>query len=224
MEQQLTQPRRAFLTTAASVVLAGCLGGGDAGGKGDQDIRAHPAMTGVEASPRLGPDQPVPEATVVAFSDPSCPQCARFAERTFPNLRRRFVEPGQMAYIWRALPTVEPWADRAVAALLAAHEQDEAAFWWLKTRLHRHRSSVTDKNVIDRVVSWLATRDGIDTEAVRHDVENGRFDEHLAADRRAADDSNVDAVPSFVLFRGEEFVSVVVGPHSTDVFASALDL
>lgn len=219
-----TQPRRAFLATAASAAVAGCLGGGDAGEEGDQGIREHPATSGMEASPRLGPDRPVPEATVVAFSDPSCPQCARFAERTLPDLRRRFVEPGRMAYVWRALPVVEPWADRAVAALFATHERDEAAFWWLKARLHGRRSSLTEGTVLDRVVSWLATRDGVDAEAVRDDVEDERFDDHVAADRTAADGSGVDAVPSFVLFREAAFVTVVVGPHSADVFASALEL
>jgi len=70
----------------------------------------------------------------------------------------------------------------------------------------------------------LRERDAVDGDAVRTAVEEGRYDERIAADRRAAEGSEITSVPSFVLFRDGKYVTTVVGPQPSEVFEGALDL
>lgn len=218
----VTLPRRALLAALGGAVPAGCLGGG--GGNDGTGFENHPATVDLASAPRLGPPPGSAETTVVAFGDPSCPQCSAFAEHTLPELRAEYIGAGRMSYVWRALPSVEAWAESAVVTMLAAHDQEPDTFWWVQDRYHEHQSRITTENVVDEAVGWLAGRDNVDADEVRRDVAAGRFDPRVTADQQAADDSGVDVVPSFVLFNEGEFVSIVVGPHSSDLFAAALDL
>jgi protein-disulfide isomerase len=214
--------RRAVLGIVGGALSTGCLGGGET--TDTVRIENHPATVDIESAPMIGPPPEDAEITIVGFSDPSCPQCADFSKHTLPELKKRYIDPGRMSYIWRALPSVAEWADEAVAILLAVHEQHSATFWWLKRRFHESRSEITTENVVDKAIAWLADRNDVDPGTVRQAVGDQRFDSHLAADQQAADGSGVEAVPSFVLFRDGQLVTVVVGPHSPTLFEAALDL
>lgn len=214
--------RRAVLGIIGGAVSAGCLGSSDT--KDTVRLENHPATVDIDSAPMIGDSPASAEITIVGFSDPSCPQCADFSKHTLPELKKRYIDPGRMSYIWRALPTVTEWAEEAVATLLAVHEQHSAMFWWLKRRFHENRAEITTENVVDKASAWLNEREAVDINAVRHAVVDGRFDARLTADQEAADDSGVEAVPSFVLFRDGKFVTVVVGPHSPKLFEAALDL
>ena len=216
--------RRALLATAAGLAASGC-SALDGEPRGNRPVVAeHPATTGLAEVPRLGPEATSAETVVVEFGDPSCPQCARFAERTFPELRSQYVDAGHMTYVWRGLPTVEPWARRAVSVLLATHARDPATFWWLKYMYHEGHTVVTAGDVVERAVDWLAERDDVDGRAVRDDVADGTFADRIETDERVAAASDVETVPSFVLFREGEYVTTVFGPQSPAVFANALSL
>lgn len=219
-----TVRRRHFLrATVGTVALAGCLGHSDDEADAS-DLGEHPALTDSGVVPRLGPDPASAEAVVVEFGDPSCLQCATYADRTFPTLRGDYVDPGRIAYLWRGRPTVAEWAASGIATLHATHEQDPAAFWWLKDRYYDEQGSITTDDTVDRAVEWLGKRDAVDGDAVRIAVDEGQYDERIDTDSRAAAASDVTGVPTFVLFREGEYVTTVVGPQPPEVFEGALDL
>lgn len=198
--------------------IAGCLGDDESG------TADHPALDGPDGVPRLGPSPEEAEGIVVAFEDPSCSSCATFAAETFPQLRDGPIEDGRVSYLWRSLPWVEPdWSRPAINGLYDVHEQDSEAFWELKGAFYDGQGELNEGNVREWTESEVESL-SIDSESVVSAMEEGRYDDRIDAVEGMAEESEVTAVPSFVLFEGGEYVTTVVGPQSYDVFEGALDL
>jgi protein-disulfide isomerase len=218
--------RRAMLTALGTgVVSAGCLSASD-GSEDPETLDEHPAAENVNDSPTLGPPVGDAATTVVAFEDPSCSSCAEFASGTLPELRDRAIEPGDTSYVWRATPGVEPWGEPAAGALLAVRERDPDAFWTVKGFYYAERSSITVDTVYDRTAAFVDEETDAAPTAVL-DAMAGEDDgilEHIERDETAATASDVETLPTFVLFRGDEYVTTVVGNHSYEVFEGALEL
>src|SRR3954466_14524657 len=114
MELGTTSNRRQFLLGTAAVVLAAVAGGGyylwtrpaaeaqgggsAGGGEGSfstADLMA-PGPLGDEV---LGkPDAPV---TIIEYASMTCPHCAHFHEAIYPEFKKRFIETGQVRFIFR---------------------------------------------------------------------------------------------------------------------------
>lgn len=77
-------------------------------------------------APVLG--SPNASVTVVIFSDFECPYCGEFALETFPTIRSRLVDTGQVRVAFRHFPLgTHPYANRAAQASACAHDQN--TFW-----------------------------------------------------------------------------------------------
>jgi protein-disulfide isomerase len=217
--------RRALLTAfGAGITSTGCLSASNEEEAATLD--EHPATEDVDDSPTLGLSVGDAAATIVAFEDPSCDSCAEFANGTLPELRDRAVEPGEVSYVWRASPGVEPWGEPATRALFAVYERDPVEFWPLKGFYYAERSSIDAETVHDRTAAFVGEETGIEPTAVLEAME-GEDDavlDYVERDEAAAAASDVETVPTFVLFRDGEYVTTVVGNHSYEVFEGALDL
>jgi len=108
LESALPFTRR-FVTSAAPLVLAfSGLSGGLAAllsGQARADDTASPAEladAGPDGDVMVGSDQaPV---TVIEYASMTCPHCAHFAETTFPELQKRYIDTGKVRYTLRAFP------------------------------------------------------------------------------------------------------------------------
>lgn len=178
-------------------------------------------------SPRIGPPIDDGVATIVVFADPSCPTCAQFYDDGYQKLYDRAVSPGRVSYLWRGLPSVEPWGRPATRALFALHDLDASGFWLLKARYYTQQSSIRAGNLNRVTKRFLSETDlDVDTEFVVSAMEDEP--ESVAArikhDEDAAEASNIEAIPSFVLFREGRYVTTVVGNQPYEVFEGALEL
>lgn len=80
--------RRTFLAAAAVMALAGCSQGKGAGGA-DGDV-----VLGKANAP----------VTVIEYASPSCPACAAFNEEIYPEFKKKYVDTGQVRYVFREAP------------------------------------------------------------------------------------------------------------------------
>ncbi len=202
---------------------AGCLGDDDDDPRPRSD---HPATDDVDG-PRLGPAVGDAAATIVAFEDPSCATCARFATDTFPVLVDEAIDPGHVTYLWRANLGVEPWGRPATRALFAIYDREPAAFWELKERYYAEREGMDEQSVRELTHAFLEETDvTVDPDAVSEaiDGDDEAVTDRIAGDEAAAAASELELVPSYVLFRDAEYVSVVAGNQPYEVFEGALDL
>lgn len=184
----------------------------------------HPSTAGLAEQPTLGPDPTVAPAVVVAFEDPSCPNCRAFERDTFPNLRAAAVEDESLSFVYRNFPFAYPWGRPAMQALESTYARDAAAFWSLKAHYFAEQPSFSTANVFRKTREFLAANASVDAEAVVADAEAEVHDAAVQADVDAGNDAGVPSTPTCFLFRDGAYVTRVSGARSYSVFATALGL
>lgn len=236
--------RRIFLgcIATAGVSLSGCLdrgsteadsntptasGSGDGsngGGSSDSTsgVDTHAAATALDDQPVLGPSPTEAGGVIIEFADPSCPGCARFEEKTFPEIKSELVEPGRVAFIYREYPNVAPWGESASQALEGTYELDEEAFWGLKSFFYSNTDSLSNDNVLEKTEGYLKANTTVDASAVVEGVRNDEFAGQVEQDVEAGNEAGVSGTPSFFLFRSGSFVTSIQGPQDYSVFKNAL--
>lgn len=85
-----------------------------------------------------------PKVALIDFSDFQCPYCARYARETYPEIRREFVESGQVKYVFFNLPLeqLHPLALHASEAAECAGRQEK--FWDMHDRLFKARATLSE--------------------------------------------------------------------------------
>lgn len=223
--------RRALLGGGAAGLVLGVGGavangalGGDGNGRSSTSLAGHPAASALGSQPILGPAPTDADGTIIAFEDPSCPSCARFELGTFPTLEAELVDAGAVSFSYRGIPVVQPWGEPAVLALEATYARDDAAFWALKEFYYSSQGQLDRQNVRSATQEFLTDQTDVDAAAVLDDVEQATHRDAVNADLQASREAGVRGTPTFFLFRGDSFVTKIVGPQPYDVFKNALGL
>jgi len=251
----MTRTRRRFLGAVAgatTVGVAGCLGGGqgsddgapatDESGEGDGEERrdgggdgsgggntlgSHPAATGLDGQPRLGPPPGEAAGTIVAFEDPSCHRCRVFEEQTAPRIRSELVDPGDATLVFRGFPNVYPWGEVGVRALEATYARDADAHWTLLDHYFDEQATFEGEGreaVLPRTREFLAAETAVDADAVAAAVEDGEADAAVEADLAAGEEAGVNGTPTVFLFRDGEYRTQATGSVGFEFVTTALGL
>jgi protein-disulfide isomerase len=90
-----------------------------------------------------------PKLAIVEFSDFQCPFCAQHSRSVFRQLRKDFVDTGQVAYVFMNLPLelTHPFARRASEAAECAAKQGR--FWDMHDALFLNQASLAEPNLPD---------------------------------------------------------------------------
>jgi protein-disulfide isomerase len=99
--------RRLVLTAIAALSLAAC---GQANG-------AKPASGGAIGD-EMVQGNPNAKVTVVEYASASCPHCAQWHEEVYPSFKKKYVDTGQVKFVFREFITPPPEV-AAAGALLA---------------------------------------------------------------------------------------------------------
>lgn len=240
------QSRRGYLAVLSAAVggLAGCAGQNPSspattppgsseeaqqststpGSANSQELRDHPAGSGLSAQPVLG-DISGTTATIIAFEDPSCPRCRAFEDEVVPQIRSNLVQPGKAAFVFRGYPVVYAWGEPACHALEAARVQSTAGHFKLAEHYFAEQRSFSNENVVERTRQFvdsetslevepitMAAADRTETEAVQTDLEAG-----MAAGAG-------QTTPTVFLFKNGEYLTQASGSVSYDLIAAALEV
>jgi protein-disulfide isomerase len=164
------------------------------------------------------PVEGAPEARVamVVFSDFECTFCARFANDTWPELRKQYVDTGLIQLSFRHAPNPESHPAAVKLARAANCAGDHGRFWDAHDQFF-HLG--TGRAVIEALPETL----GIDR--TRYDACMSNIaDERLDEDRRLATRFNVAATPTFFIGRivdGAVVVSQIIpGAAPLDSFVA----
>ena len=104
----MTLTRRQMFTAPATVVLAGTAG--VVASLPTRPARADTPETDLAELAKAGPDGDVvlgsdkAPVTVIEYASMTCPHCAHFAETTFPELQKRYIDTGKVRFIFREFP------------------------------------------------------------------------------------------------------------------------
>ncbi len=124
---------------------------------------------------------------VVLFEDFLCPHCASFTEDIFPQLKREYKENENVAFFFINFP-LGSFGPPSVASALAgecAYEQDNEAFWELKTVLMRSQRQIdyTAKGLAELADQYVSALDAKELEIC---IEENRHSKRVSSDREIA--------------------------------------
>ncbi len=136
------------------------------------------------------PDAPV---TVLEYTDYRCPACAGFQARTFPEIKKNFIDTGMVRFLVRDLP-----ADSHPGSLEAAQAARCAGDQGKFREMHDLLSADpfrTEPGGFDRFARSLS----LDGEEFRACLAEGRHLDGIREGGQAAASIGIRSVPSFVI-------------------------
>jgi protein-disulfide isomerase len=181
--------------------------------KGTVDIAGRPAIGSRDAP-----------LAIVEFSSLQCAFCRRHASETMPGLKERFVDTGDVLYVFVdiALDPAQAHAQRAAEAAHCAGEQDR--YWAFRQRLLGHQKALAPV-----FLDAHAGAVGLDLERLGTCLDDGRYLARTRQDLALARELRVHGTPTFFLGRvhpGAGAVSIVrriSGAQPLELFAQDID-
>jgi protein-disulfide isomerase len=140
-------------------------------------------------------DAPV---TIVEFTDLQCPYCARFARDTFPQLRQKLIDTGQVRFVSRDLP-LDFHVHALPAAVAARCAAEQQRYWEFRAALFARQGALADPDSY-RTAAGEAGLDAAQLDACRK-ARQAEFEAKAVADREAANRVGITGTPSFIVGR-----------------------
>ena len=144
---------------------------------------------------------------VVEFADYQCPACGEFSLRARPAIVDRYVESGQVQFVFYDFPLVSIH-DKAVLAARAARcagEQElptaeHGAFWAYHDKLFQQQGSWAYKqgSVVGDFIGY-AEQVGLDEGAFESCLKSDRFADVVTANRRLGDQLRITGTPTVLV-------------------------
>lgn len=204
---------------AAAVLAVNSGGSGSNGGSSDGGGSA----VEVTADDRVLGDPSAP-VTIVEYGDFKCPLCARFAATTEPELRRRYIDNGQVRLVWRDFAVIDGESPLATEAGRCAHAQGrfwefhDALYSFIWDNYYSQGTNVEGQSAYRGQLDELARQAGVDVEAFRACLDADTYTEAVARDRQQGQQQGVRGTPTFFV-NGQR----VVGAQPFDVFAQLIE-
>jgi protein-disulfide isomerase len=136
------------------------------------------------------PDAPL---TLVEFTDYQCSFCQRFHLETFPAIRKKYIDTGQLRFVSRDLP-LDFHSSAARAAEAARCAGDQGQFWTMRDRLVASPGRLSPGDITgyarDLKLNLEAFQSCLSTSKYRQAVEN---------DVAQALSINIQGTPAFIL-------------------------
>lgn len=156
---------------------------------------------------------------VVEFSDFQCPACADHAQRIQPSLDERFVETGEIMWVFKHLPlSIHPQSP--VAAVAAECAAAQGAFWEMHDLLFAQQDEWSGEEP-EAVLVDLAGELGLSQQEFARCLESRQPLEEVLQDMWDGD-GLISQTPSFIAISGGEG-QIITGSLAEENFAKVLD-
>lgn len=156
------------------------------------------AIESEDAAVRIGDaDAPV---TIVEFTDYQCPFCQRYAQETLPFILSNMVEAGQVQYIIKDLPLESIHPEARTAAEVARCAGDQDVYWPMHDIIFENQQAWSGQgDAALEILVGLADSLGIDQDALRTCVEEGRYADAVQQNIDEAISLGANATPYFFI-------------------------
>jgi len=179
-------------------------------------------LVGVDGGAIYG--KPNAKVTIVEFSDYQCPFCARYANDTFPQIERDYIETGRVRYVFRDYPieASHPQAFKAHEAVHCAAEQGKRREMHKKVFANQRAMSVNDLNT-------HAAGLGLDKARFEKCLAQGTQSAKVRSAMSAGEQAGVRGTPTFFVGLTEpnspnlKAVRRIIGAQPYAAFKTAID-
>lgn len=158
--------------------------------------------------------------TMIEFSDLECPFCQTFANTTFAELKKKYIDAGIVRFVSRDLPLTQIHQQALQAARTVRCAGVQGKFWEARQALIRNRGKA-DAQTIAAVTDELKLDRGL----LGGCLDARRFDEEIERDMAEAKRLGLQATPTFLIARttdGEMEGYKIVGAQAFSVFESTI--
>ncbi|MFN8510403.1 MAG: thioredoxin domain-containing protein [Deinococcaceae bacterium] len=132
--------------------------------------------------PTLG--EPTAKIQVTVFEDFKCPNCKRYGEQVFPQMRDKYINTGKIRYTFLNYPFLA--ADSKIAALAAmcVHKEDPTHFWEYEEIIFRAQKDEKEAWVTPEYLTQIAENvSGLDTQKLKQCIADKRYEKEVDADK-----------------------------------------
>jgi protein-disulfide isomerase len=138
------------------------------------------------------------KVTVIEYASMTCPHCAHFAETTFPEFKKRYVDTGKVRYIFREFPLDQLAAAAFMLARCASETDSSKYFTMIDTMFKQQRVWAVEKPLPPLMT--LAKQAGFTEATFNACLQNQKLLDGIEAVRtRAVDKFKVQSTPSFFI-------------------------
>ena len=136
--------------------------------------------------------------TVIEYASMTCPHCAHFAETTFPEFKKRYIDTGKVRYIFREFP-LDTLAAAAFMLARCAGETDSSKYFAMVDTLFRQQRQWAVEKPIPPLLA-LAKQAGFTEKTFDACLSNQKVLDGIESVRqRAATTFKVQSTPTFFI-------------------------
>lgn len=158
--------------------------------------------------------------TLIEYGDYQCPFCGRFFTESDLQIRKDYVQSGQVKMVFRNMSFLGPESDAAAAAAECA--KDQSKFWAYHDALYTTEiadGKENSGNLTRDLFVKLAGDLKMDTTAFAKCVDSGQYSAQVQKDTAAAHDVGVNSTPT-IFINGQKFTGAL--PYAQ--FKAAIDM
>ncbi len=177
-----------------------------------------------EGFPYLGSaDAPI---TLEEYSDFQCPYCARHFSQAFPTLMQKYIQSGQVKYVFRDMPlaSLHPTSPQAHAAARCVAEQGATLFWAMHDTLFTNQEQWRSLPDPATYLAEAAKNAGADTAAYQACLAAGRSQTAVQQSIAAGSALGFNGTPSFQFIVNRSGKTYqLVGANPVDSYTQMID-
>lgn len=132
------------------------------------------------------------KVTVVEFSDLQCPFCKQFADGTFGQIKKEYIDTGKIRFVFRHYPlrAIHPYAVGAGEATECAREQGK--FWEMHDEIFANQTAITKEDL-----KKYAGKIGLNQGQFDSCVDGNKYKSRVEEDEKMGTGVGVNGTPAF---------------------------
>ncbi len=151
-----------------------------------------------DALPEMSMGNDKASVTVIEYASMTCGHCAHFQEKTFPELKKRYIDTGKVRYIFREFP-LDPLAAAAFMLARCSGEKDSSKYFALIDTLFRTQKQWAVEKPIPPLLA-IAKQAGFTEQSFNACLANQKMLDGIESIRqRAVDKFKVQSTPTFFI-------------------------
>src|SRR5918994_2327159 len=174
----------------------------------------------VEGAPILGAESaPV---IIIDFSDFQCPRCERYVKSTEPEIKKEYIETGNVAYVFKHFP----WRgmDSFSAALASECANEQGKFWEYHDILYENQQGENSGWASKEELKEFASQTGLDRLQFDPCLDSEKYKPVIDRDLALVKELNLQSTPSFLILKSDGTdMEVLSGAHPFPSFKALID-
>lgn len=217
MAKKVGAPNRSFGAIIALIAVGGVAYLGYLVSRPTQVIALDPATLPTMAAAGILKGDPNAPVQIIEFGDFECPGCAQYALITGPDVMKRLVETGEVAFRFFDFPLTDIHPNSAAAHNAAHCANEQGKFWEMHDQLFAGQMDWNGQRTRSpkRIFRRYADAIGLDGERWNECYDSGRMLAQINANRNEGARLRVSQTPSFII--GDQ---LVVGARGYDEIRS----